>query len=59
MLDAIKDVVRKSSIHVCIVNCGGWEFYGNNIDDEEDTEAENKSQDLPVLREVRRQITAF
>ena len=23
MLDAIKDVVRKSSIHVCIVNCGG------------------------------------
>lgn len=30
----------------------GWkEFYGNSIDDEEDTEAENKSQDLPVLRE--------
>ena len=23
MLDSIKDVVRKSSIHVCIVNCGG------------------------------------
>ena len=23
MLNAIKDVVRKSSIHVCIVNCGG------------------------------------
>ena len=23
MLDAIKDAVRKSSIHVCIVNCGG------------------------------------
>ena len=26
MLDAIKDVVRKSSIHVCIVNCGGCKF---------------------------------
>ena len=23
MLDAIRDAVRKSSIHVCIVNCGG------------------------------------
>ena len=23
MLDAVKDAVRKSSIHVCIVNCGG------------------------------------
>ena len=23
MLDSIKDIVRKSSIHVCIVNCGG------------------------------------
>ncbi len=30
----------------------GWkEFYGNSIDEDEDTEAENKSQDLPVLRE--------
>ncbi len=30
----------------------GWkEFYGNSIDEEEETEAENKSQDLPVLRE--------
>ena len=23
MLDTVKDAVRKSSIHVCIVNCGG------------------------------------
>ena len=23
MLDVVKDAVRKSSIHVCIVNCGG------------------------------------
>ncbi len=30
----------------------GWkEFYGNSIDEDEETEAENKSQDLPVLRE--------
>ncbi len=30
----------------------GWkEYYGNSIDEDEDTEAENKSQDLPVLRE--------
>ncbi len=30
----------------------GWkELYGNTNDDEEDVEAENKAQDLPVLRE--------
>ncbi len=30
----------------------GWkEFYGNSTDEDEETEAENKSQDLPVLRE--------
>ncbi len=30
----------------------GWkEFYGNIADEDEETEAENKSQDLPVLRE--------
>lgn len=30
----------------------GWkEFYGNSIDEDEETEAENKSQDLPILRE--------
>lgn len=30
----------------------GWkEFYGNTADEDEETEAENKSQDLPVLRE--------
>lgn len=23
MLDSVKDIVRKSSIHVCLVNCGG------------------------------------
>ena len=23
MLKKLKDIVRKSSIHVCIVNCGG------------------------------------
>ena len=30
----------------------GWkEFYGSSVDEDEETEAENKSQDLPVLRE--------
>ncbi len=30
----------------------GWkEFYGNTADEDDETEAENKNQDLPVLRE--------